>query len=356
MIKKHCFSKEWILGIRKKFKKADPILIEKTIYSFELLGNLAKLKSDFVFKGGTSLILLLPEINRLSIDVDIIGKCAINLLDNVWNNTIFKRVEPLERKNRGIPKVHYKFYYDSVITNREDYVLLDIIVEKSVYPKTKLKQIETPFFETDERIIITIPSINSIIGDKLTAFAPETIGIPYESKVYKKTMSIIKQLFDISELFNYITDISEVIESYKHVQEQELVFQGKSFTLEETLSDTINTSFLISQLGFKGGIKDHKTEILEKGFHQLNSYLLNYRFTVLNAKLAASKAAVVATIIKYNQDDVDFEQIRYTDSKLTEIRNIEISNKYKILNKLKAISPESFYYWYFISKIKEHEK
>ncbi len=37
-----------------------------------LLEGLSKSVLDFVFKGGTSLILLLNTLNRLSIDIDII--------------------------------------------------------------------------------------------------------------------------------------------------------------------------------------------------------------------------------------------------------------------------------------------
>ena len=51
-----------------KRHKVDPILVERLTYGFELLGHLASAKIDFVFKGGTALLLVLPEIKRLSID------------------------------------------------------------------------------------------------------------------------------------------------------------------------------------------------------------------------------------------------------------------------------------------------
>ena len=61
MINPQCFQKEWILGLRQnKFTKTAFQLIEKSIYAFELLGLLAQSGKDFVFKGGTSLLLLVP--------------------------------------------------------------------------------------------------------------------------------------------------------------------------------------------------------------------------------------------------------------------------------------------------------
>jgi predicted nucleotidyltransferase component of viral defense system len=45
--------------------------IEKSIYALALLCGLVRSEVPFVFKGGTSLILLLNAFRRLSIDIDI---------------------------------------------------------------------------------------------------------------------------------------------------------------------------------------------------------------------------------------------------------------------------------------------
>lgn len=55
MIKKKCFEKNWIVSKHKELK-ADPILIEKAIYAFELLGNLVSSGINLIFKGGTGLV------------------------------------------------------------------------------------------------------------------------------------------------------------------------------------------------------------------------------------------------------------------------------------------------------------
>ena len=63
MISRTCFERKWITNKHSK-TNADPILIEKAIYAFELLGNLVENGINLIFKGGTGLMLLIPELKR----------------------------------------------------------------------------------------------------------------------------------------------------------------------------------------------------------------------------------------------------------------------------------------------------
>ena len=72
MIADTCFSAEWQVRKREELGGCDPVLLEKTIHAFALLDALAARGLEFVFKGGTSLLLRLPRIRRLSIDADIL--------------------------------------------------------------------------------------------------------------------------------------------------------------------------------------------------------------------------------------------------------------------------------------------
>jgi predicted nucleotidyltransferase component of viral defense system len=63
---------EWINNVSAKNRKADKILVEKVIRSLFLLEGLAKIDLNFVFKGGTALMLIMDASKRLSIDIDII--------------------------------------------------------------------------------------------------------------------------------------------------------------------------------------------------------------------------------------------------------------------------------------------
>jgi hypothetical protein len=72
MINPACFEKEWIENFRKQkeFSRINPPVLEKMIHALYLLQNLKKQGLNFVFKGGTSLILLLENARRFSVDID----------------------------------------------------------------------------------------------------------------------------------------------------------------------------------------------------------------------------------------------------------------------------------------------
>lgn len=85
MIKEHCFTDEWLEGFRKQkdHRRIDKIILEKMIYALHLLEQLKSNGLDFVFKGGTSLVLLIEEGNRFSIDIDIISKTKRKELESI---------------------------------------------------------------------------------------------------------------------------------------------------------------------------------------------------------------------------------------------------------------------------------
>ena len=64
--------KESIGNIRKENKSANLELLEKTTGALFLVECLVNEGLHFIFKGGTSLVLLLDQIKRFSVDVDII--------------------------------------------------------------------------------------------------------------------------------------------------------------------------------------------------------------------------------------------------------------------------------------------
>ena len=68
MILRESYTEEWIGRIQRVYK-IDPSLVEKVIMALTLLEQLKVGGLDFIFKGGTSLMLLLGEIKRLSIDM-----------------------------------------------------------------------------------------------------------------------------------------------------------------------------------------------------------------------------------------------------------------------------------------------
>jgi hypothetical protein len=348
MIVRHCFSKAWIAEQRKRFPKADPYLIKRQLAAFELLGLLAQSGKQFVFKGGTALLLLLPAARRLSIDIDIVGEFSTEELMAVVKGSMFSRMEEHEREKKGIPKRHFKFYHTSVVDGREAYVLLDILYAEHGFPKLLSVPIVNELFETEKDVSVTTPTINGITGDKLTAFAPGTIGVPYAAG---KSMEIIKQLFDIGELFDYCSSVSEVSAAYSGIWQQEVSFRNKKFTVPQTLEDTIGAAFLLSQARFKGSVVNDGLKEMQKGIGQLANYFLGIQYTLEDARLSASKVALLATLLKAEKTTVAIEELRFGQSRIDEIRNVTFQGKFQLLNKLKGLNPEAFYYWWLVSKL-----
>lgn len=66
MIQEKTYTRDWVMGKSIEYmrgkRKADPTLIEKVTKAFHLLEELSKTNLKFVFKGGTSLLLLLSLI------------------------------------------------------------------------------------------------------------------------------------------------------------------------------------------------------------------------------------------------------------------------------------------------------
>ena len=346
MIKKKCFENNWIMGKYKELK-ADPILIEKAIYAFELLGSLIENNVNLIFKGGTGLMLLIPELKRLSIDIDILNESDDESLNNAFNRIIeggiFNRWEVDKRTLRyKIAKKHFKFFYNSSIEKRESYILLDIVQSSYSFLNTIEKSINLPLFEIEKEVKAVVPTINSYVGDKLTAFAPKTIGIPYGKN---KSMEIIKQLFDLGILFEHITSLKEVSQIYKKISKTEASYRDMNTQINIFLNDSINTSFLVCQLDFRKNIKDNHTKELQEGIRRIKSHIVGGKYSLLNAKEDASKVACLASLIRDDRLDVDINKIKTDKNILEKIKDVNLSGEFEILNKLKVISPESFYLW-----------
>lgn len=167
MINSRSYSQEWIMGIRETAFGRDPILIEKMIMALTLLENLQNSGLDFIFKGGTSLILLFKTPRRFSIDIDILlpdDHALDNCFQAVIQQGIFHRYEE-NRRVGDLPKAHYKFFFQSVIQNKESQILLDILFIKNPYPKLEALSLETPLLAVEvEPVKVTCPGSRMLAG------------------------------------------------------------------------------------------------------------------------------------------------------------------------------------------------
>ena len=73
MISTESFSKDWIIQRSQELKYNNKQLLEKVIRAFSLLEALVGNGAPIIFKGGSALLLILKDnLNRLSIDIDVI--------------------------------------------------------------------------------------------------------------------------------------------------------------------------------------------------------------------------------------------------------------------------------------------
>ena len=90
MISDNCTSIQWISEISSK-KKADKGLLQKLIRALILLEGLNESNLNFVFKGGTALMLLLNSTKRLSIDIDIIVSKEVDDIEKLLADIATKK-------------------------------------------------------------------------------------------------------------------------------------------------------------------------------------------------------------------------------------------------------------------------
>lgn len=350
MIKQHCFTDDWLEAFKKQKEhgRIDKIILEKMIYALHLLEQLKSNGLQFVFKGGTSLLLLLQEGNRFSIDIDIVCNTdrveLERILQQVVASSNFTSYELQETRSYtpGVPKAHYKFTFKSG-RQGSGTILLDVLIEDSIYPETISKPITTKWIETEGETMIELPSIDAITGDKLTAFAPNTIGIPYFKKGQPAAMEICKQLYDLSRLFERIDNMEIVATSFKAFAVKEIGYRkDESLTLEKVLQDTIDTCAIIARRG--GETDDEKTKFanLQKGISAFGSFLMAGNFRIDEAIAASARIVYLAAKILMN----DVSSLLYYKGQEVEELIIK-KQEWTGLNKLKRMPDKSvFYYWY----------
>ena len=314
MIKKETFTLENIQRIQKEYK-VDPELAQRTVFALGLVEALRKVDLQFIFKGGSSLMLLFDVPKRLSTDVDILvnKNCDIDsFINKVANIFPFTSVsESVRTTNKSISKKHYKFTYLSPIKNREITVLLDVLFSDNNYAKTITKPINNGFLITEgEDYYVTIPTIESILGDKLCAFAPHTTGIKYHNEDFSndKRLEVIKQFYDVVSLFDIAKDFKGVRDTYFKTAEEEIAYRNLDITPIDSLKDSFDTALSLLSWG-----KFNKVDYPElvDGVNRIKMHIVNRSFSMNSTAIYAAKVMLLsACLIK----DVD-------------VFNLEIKNK-----------------------------
>lgn len=354
MIAQETYTVFWLDAKVEELDAQSYDLAEKMVYALTLLEQLNLKGLNFIFKGGTSLILLFDSFNRFSKDIDILmpqkPEDLHQVFDEIIKDTPFVRWEKNERPGDafGVPKEHYKFIYHQTKNQQypEQPVLLDIIFVESTYPETTTALVKHTTLKTEEPYTeTTVPTIDAITGDKLTAFAPTTIGIPAGQN---KAVEIAKQLFDLNILFERVNNFGIVQQSFTVTAEMVIKYYGKDIGLNAVYDDIVQTAFVMAMGGKEnpGLFKEIKT-----GVTALNSYLSRKtHFTFDKAVLAAAKMAYLAACFKTGTQP---QKLTLDKATVDEFKSVRIEHElYKALNKpLKAGYPLAWLYWHATAKL-----
>lgn len=353
MINQKEITVDWLNQVSRQHGNTDKILVEKLIRALLLLEGLAKQRLSFVFKGGTALILHFNSAKRLSIDIDIILSSEIEDLESVLDTIVqeqgFLRKELQHRStNSKIKKEHYKFFFTPLHKTKKDeeYVLLDILFEEVNYKNVISLPIQSDFLpQSGEALNVNIPSLEDILGDKLTAFSPNTTGIPYFKNEDSMSMEIIKQLYDIGNLFDEVQDVETIKATFYSFAKTEIAYRNSErITEKDVLEDIYQTALCIITRGADG--KGNFDE-LQKGLQRIVGFIFSESYQIEKAIVHASKAAYLSVLIQHNATAIHkFENpLQLKDWLIGKPFNSK-------LNKLKKSNPEAFFYCYKIYELK----
>lgn len=348
MIAKESRSIEWIMQVAKANKAKDIGLVEKTIRAFSLLESLARSGCPFIFKGGSCLMLHFNTSRRLSIDIDIVcppGTDIESYIGHMAEEYGFGEVKLVDRLSRdNVPKSHAKYYYEVAYGSqlRSDKILLDVLFEDNHYNNIVSLPIRSPFLKTEgEDIMVNVPSIADLLGDKLTAFAPHTTGIPFYKRERDCSMEIIKQMYDIACLYDLTEHLNPTDETYDRLVVQELGYRNLTDAdKEDVLQDTFNAAMNIST---KGLLDKDEFQLYLSGITRIRGFIHSESYSLESAIRDASKVAyITASLMTQNK-----ELKHYSSDIAPEFQDASIEQPFNTkLNKLKKTNFEAFYYWF----------
>lgn len=274
------------------------------IFALALVERLTQqLAVPFVFKGGTSLVLLLGQARRFSVDVDIVTEASLSelraALEAVCAAGPFTRFEYDERRSTkdGVPRAHFYLFYTSPLPPLpERYIALDVLFEPLEGIATGELPVSSAFVQAaGTPALVHTPTLAAITGDKLTAFAPNTTGIRYGQG---KEQEIIKQLFDLGHLFDATTDVAGVAAGFAHIVGKELVYRDLllSTTAADVLLDAIRTALLVAQVKLNRvpAAQAAASGELRRGLLAFRGFVISEPYREDEAVLSAAKVAYLA--------------------------------------------------------------
>ena len=324
MLTKTCLSREYLLNIAKKYQ-VNPMFLTSNIASLFLVEALKQQKLSFVLRGGQAMNLLLHEPMRLSTDVDIIVAPNMemgDIVEHIGATFPFQRYEEERREfYKGIPKKHYKFWYESPLDQSMQFISLDIVFESMDTSNYVEHSMQSIFTESDgEDVIVLVPDLNRQLGEKLTIIGNPRLRADLDPIIGYK---VIKQIYDCATLFKEITSFSDVRSFFEMEAKKQLKYYKLSLSVEEMLLSMFQTCMCIM---LRGTIAGREYQQYLPGIYEITKYTLSKQPPIEEAAGCAGIVSYIAACMLMPEDDcidvnssdcetkmsiVDFEKLEY---------------------------------------------
>jgi hypothetical protein len=229
------------------------------------------------------------------------------------------------------------------------------VEEDTIVHVVEKKPITTPFMKPAIEVQVDVPTVESLLGDKLTAFAPTTTGVPLRTEENGEgdVMQVMKQLFDVGTLFAAATDGEVVANTYRRVQAKESGYRQGRFTELQSLEDTIRACLQLTPTGIRRPELYPDHPLLWNGFEKLRGHLTS-NADKNHLRTLAARTAFLAASLK-NGGTPDFDNLRYTASpkELAELKASSLKGTdWEWMEKqIRPVNAEAYHYWFHAYKI-----
>lgn len=216
-------------------------LCEQVVHALELLAQASAAGLSFRFKGGNSLLLILDEPRRFSIDIDVDARETKERLVEAMEAIIagceaFTRLEVRAHKTKPwLPMISFNVHYRSAFpAEGPTFVMFDAVLKESPGRGVRRRVRAGGLYEAGVEVEVNTPS--GLAGDKVLTLGPATLGIPLGKG---KATHRLKHVFDLGRLSEVGLDPAETRAALEGCLRQENEIQRSAWTWAEVAADTL---------------------------------------------------------------------------------------------------------------------
>lgn len=247
-------------------------------------------------QNGSCLALHTSELARLSIDVDIevAKQLTREEIESVFDlvivkSQIFSSWNEDQRTTTSPTSRHYRFEYltNGIQSQSGSHIILDVVFVSESNPLTVEMDVAHPILSVAAPITsIRIASVESLLGDKLTAIATRTTGVPCT-----KELEMVKQIYDVHRLLSLDLNPDLVRNAFNRTILIQNECFGRTYARDEVLND-IRSRALASYHADPEFYQNGVVDATNRGIGSLQNYLVNNRsFRAESARLTLLRAA-----------------------------------------------------------------